>query len=84
MTTWEEFTSRFLTGWTIHKGDFYCVIDAEGYWCDSSASFHSAVGHACSDFGDTSEDGLEKTAFAKYSIIHARFLKTLWEAGEVK
>jgi len=85
----DEFKMRFRGGWEYYKGDFYCVIDENRRWVDSAAAFSTAVYFALQSTGlydaELSEiENFRKLDEVKYSIVHARFLKALYEAGEVK
>jgi hypothetical protein len=80
---WTEFSKR------AHPWDrgFYAVIDQEGHWVDSAATLENAVVFASAYYGEYTEDGgqaLEHLGLSKYSIIHSRLLRPLWEADAIR
>lgn len=87
--TWKEFTDRFADGFDLHGGNFYAVIDKDGCWVDSAITFDTAIHWASLDYGSydpekSDAENLQALADAGYSIIHAQYLKDLWEIGKIK
>ena len=86
---WGEFIRRYRVGFEQHDGDFYAVIDNENHWVDSSTTFDLAVHWALESAGvydpeDSLEANIVKLGISRYSVIHARFLKPLFDQGLLK